>query len=83
MHVVMVVPVVAPVMVMPVMAVMPVVPVMAVFPMMMMPVVAMVALARYRLVGDFLGDQRLLGRGLRHVRGDCGRCQQSGREQRG
>jgi hypothetical protein len=85
MHVVMVVPMVAPVMVMPVMVVLPVMPVMAVLP--VMPVMATttttVTLAGDRLVGDFLGDQRLLGRGLRHVRGHCGRCQQSRREQRG
>jgi hypothetical protein len=72
MHVVMVVPVVAPVVVMPVMAVLPV---------MLVMVMAVVALARRdRLVGDVLGDQRLLGRRLRHVRGNCGRGQQSGRE---
>jgi hypothetical protein len=68
----------------------PMVPVMAVHPMMMVamlpvvPVMAVaIALARHRLVGDFLGDQRLLDRRLGHVRRDRGRGQQARREQRG
>lgn len=73
-----------------VMAMLPMVPVMVVHPMMvmaMLPVMPVmpvaIALAQHRLVGDFLGDQRLLGRRLGYVRRDRGRGKQARREQRG